>query len=166
MRKRHSNEKGGSTLIEFVFVGVPLIFLLVSILAMGQVMWNYHSVNYAINSAARYVIVRGKNCGSCATVSGIANYIKSQGIGLSDSSFNVTLTSASGSAVTCNPLNTCYSNNSAWPSPPDNAPGSDVSISGKYTAKTPLSMFWPHAGKPQGFGGIYLVASSKQIIQY
>jgi hypothetical protein len=153
-------------MIEFVMIGIPVIFLIISVVAMGQVMWNYHSVSYAIQTATRYVIVRGKNCGSCATVGGIAHYIASQGIGLSDSSFNVTLTSASGTTVNCNPLKNCYSDSSAWPASPDNAPGSDVQISGQYAVKTALSMFWPEGGRSQRFGSIYLTAASKQIIQY
>ena len=147
-------------MLETVLVGIPLVFVLISIAEMGRAMWAYHTMAYAMNVAARYVVVHGKT----ATVSSVAHQIKQAAIGLSDSSLNVTLTSASGS-VNCTPLNSCYNNNNAWPPTSDNSAGNDIQISGKYPFHSALSMFWPHAGTV-AFAPIYLPANSKQAIQY
>lgn len=169
MLRRKQTQKGGSTLLEFTLVGIPIIFTLISTFELARGMWTYATSAYAIKEATRYVVVRGRGCttggNSCGvTVGNVANQIARAGIGLDSGTLNVTLTSASGS-VTCNPLSSCLSNGTAWPPATDNAPGADIQIAGQYGFRSALSMFWPGAGKVP-FATIKLPAYSRQAMQF
>jgi hypothetical protein len=161
----------GSIPLEFALVGIPLIFTMISIEEMSRGMWIYFSQAYAVNEGVRYVTVRGADCtsngNSCgATVGQIATQISNFGIGLVPGFWNVTLQSASSSnIVNCNPLSSCFTNNTAWPPPPDNAVGSTISITGSYPFTSALSMFFP-GGRAVSFGTYNLPAYSYQLIVY
>ena len=78
----------GSAMIEFTLVGIPMIFLLISIFEMSRAMWNYHTLAFAIREGTRYAVVHGSGCStdprnSCqATVAQVAQRIQDAGIGL------------------------------------------------------------------------------------
>ena len=156
-------------MLEFTLVGIPMVFVLISTIELARGMWTYHSMAYAIKEGARYVVVRGKGCtqngNSCGTtVSAIAHQIAYAGIGLDAGTLNAQLMSASGN-VTCNPLNSCYENNTAWPPVNDSAPGADIEISATYGFRSALSMFWPGAGSVP-FAPVKFPAYSRQAIQF
>lgn len=54
--------RGGNAMIEFVLVGIPLIFVLISIFEMARGMWLYHTLAYSVKEGVRYTIVHGQNC--------------------------------------------------------------------------------------------------------
>jgi hypothetical protein len=47
MRTRKQRQRG-SAMIEFTLVGIPMIFLLISIFEISRAMWNYHTLAFAI----------------------------------------------------------------------------------------------------------------------
>jgi len=147
---------GGSALLEFVFVGITLIFTLISIVEMSRGMWNYHTLEYAVKASASYASVHGATCSitpnACSVhVSDVVNVFRIAAIGVPMSQVRLTLTTASGGATTCNPVSTC-SSNAAWSNmwPPstnsDNAIGQAIVIRADYTFRSALAMFVPGRG--------------------
>jgi len=75
-------------MIEFTLVGIPMIFLLISIFEISRAMWNYHTLAFAIREGTRYAAVHGSGCSAdpratpCqATVAQVAQRIQDAGIG-------------------------------------------------------------------------------------
>jgi Flp pilus assembly protein TadG len=166
MRKR----RRGSTLVEFTLVGIPMMFVVISIFEMSRGMWNYHTLNQAVKVGTRYASLHGQECtldgNSCGgTVQQIAQQIANAAVGLPPQAFNVTLTSATAAAVTCAPLSSCLTNSAAWPPTPDNADGMDIQISAIYPFHSALSMFWP-GSKAVAFSVVNFGAYSRQTIQF
>jgi len=154
-------------MVEFALVGVPLVFILVSTAEMARGMWNYQTLAFSVRAGARYASTHGKGCsGSCTvTVSNVAHSIAAAAVGLAPGNFNVVLTSATASPVSCTPLSNCYSNNTTWPPSADSAPGLDIRISGTYQFVSALSMLWPGDGTVP-FGTFTLGAWTRQPIQF
>lgn len=164
-----TNSQKGNSLLEFTLIGIPLVFVLISIFELSRAMWNYHTMAYAVNEAARLAVVHGKGCSdsgnSCAIkVSDVAQRIAVSGIGLVRSNLNVTLSSASGN-VNCAPLSNCFTNTAVWPPASDNAAGMNIGVSAQYTFYSALAMLWPSAGSVP-FGGITFSAFARQRIQF
>lgn len=151
----------GSILVEFVLVGIPLLFIVIGLEEMARGMWQYHTLQYAVKMANAYASVHRATCGtspnSCTVdVSAVIGVFQTNAIGIPMSNVAVTLTSENNSA-TCSQVSTC-STSSSWSTqwPPsadgDNAVGNWIKFRADYTFKTALSMFWPGAGKPLSFG--------------
>src|ERR1051325_6804549 len=103
MKRRRSGEHGGSSFLEFVLVGVPVIFVLFSTFEMARGMWSYHSLAYAVREGTRYAIVHGSDCASSpnsctVTIANIASVIKKAGVGLDGSALSLTFTPNTGGA--------------------------------------------------------------------
>jgi hypothetical protein len=152
---------GGNAMIEFVLVGIPLLFVCISIEEMARGMWQYHTLQYAVKMANNYAAVHGATCAtspnSCTVnVSNVVGVFATNAIGVPMSNVAVTLTSENNSA-TCSQVSTC-STSSSWSTqwPPsangDNAVGNWIKFRADYTFNTALSMFWPGAGTPVSFG--------------
>jgi hypothetical protein len=159
-------------MVEFCLAGIASVTMLISTVSLCFAMWNYHTLAFAIHEATRYAAVRGKGCtypgNTCSvTVDNIAHKIATNAIGVPPGSVNVTLTTDSGAATSCNPLNSCYGNATVWPpgSNSDNRIGKNITISAKYHVQTPLVFFWPGAGS-QGFRAIWFPASSTQKVLF
>ena len=159
-------------MVEFAFAGIASMFLMISTVEVSRGMWNYHTLAYAVREGGRYASFHGKGCtnpgNSCSvTVGDIANQIANAAIGVDASQLNVTLTTPSGAATNCNPLNSCFTSAAVWPpsASNDNAPGGSITISAQYTFQSALAMLWPGA-KPPSFGAIVFPASSTQIIMF
>ena len=173
MSRNRNARSRGSTLLEFTFVGIPLIFVLISTVEMARGMWTYHTLAYAVKEGTRYAVVHGQNCAkppnSCTvTISQIAGVIQSAGVGLAGDTLSLTFTDAGGTATTC-ALNTCIASytTAAWPPSTENAPGLKVKISGVYPFASVLAMFWPGAGRPMnGMATINFPATSRESIQF
>jgi len=162
----------GSTIVEFSLAGIAAIFLLISTFNLAMGMWNYHTLAFAVHEGTRYVAVRGKGCtqpgNSCSvSVGTIAQKIASLGIGLPSNSVIVTLTTDSGVATSCSPLNTCFSNTTIWPpsTNSDNKVGKSVTIAATYHFTSPILFFWP-GNTPQTVGQVWFPASSTQMIMF
>jgi Flp pilus assembly protein TadG len=159
-------------MVEFTLVGIPAMFLLVSIFEVSRGMWNYHALAYAVNAGARYAAVHGASCSqpgyACGiTVKDVADKIASAAIGMPPNLLNATLTSDTG-AISCNPLNTCQSGATSattWPPSPNNAPGQEILVKATYTFRSAIAIFWP-GSRPNQFGVATLGAESRQVIQF
>jgi Flp pilus assembly protein TadG len=173
MINRRHRERGGSSLIEFTLVGIPMIFVLISTFEMARGMWIYHSVAHAVKEATRYASVHGENCrtspNDCGvTIGNIATVLKNAGPALIPSQLTVTFTPSAGSSTT-GTLATLVSNNTAWPpvSPTGtNAIGQPITIAAKYPFRSAIAMFWPGTASQGGPGLVYLPASSTDRIQF
>lgn len=173
-----SNRRSGSAMIEFVLVGIPLIFVLISIFEMARGMWLYHTLAYAVKEGVRYSVVHGQNCwtapNNCkVTVQDIARRVLDSGVGLVPEDLNMMLgagncngaTGLCSSQVTCNPATGCLADTNFWPAYPDNQPGLDVMFRVQYPFRSAIAMFWP-GSRPQQFGLFTFSASSRETIQF
>ena len=166
-RKRHQK---GNTALEFVLVGIPMIFIFLSIVEISRGMWIYHTLAYAVREGVRYASVHGVGCASpntCqVTIGNITNVIQSAGVGLDPSAVTLTFTSANGSASTDTMTNQA-SSTTTWPPAGSNVAGQNVQISAKYPFRTFLAVFWTGAGSGLNDSAVfYLPASSTEPIQY
>jgi Flp pilus assembly protein TadG len=170
MAKSRSRRKG-STMLEFVLVGIPIIFVLISIFEISRGMWIYHSMAYAVREGARYAAVHGKGCADApnacqVTIGQITSVIQAAGSGLPAGTTTVTFTPASGSVSSDTMVNQLAST-TVWPPSGANAPGKDVQIKMTYPLRTILAVFWVGAGRPLNDSGVFnLGASSTQPIRF
>lgn len=147
-----------------------MVFLLVSLIQMSVTMWYYHTLAEAVSYATRVAASRGAGCAgkTCATTIGsMAQVVASRAIGLPSSAINVTFSSSAAgtTAVTCNPLSSCLTNATAWPSVAANTAGTDLTIRASYAATLPMAMFAPKWGA-QRFNNGTLAAQSRQMVVY
>jgi len=173
---RHWNGRRGNSLVEFTLVGIPVIFLLISIFEMSRGMWMYHTLAHAVREGVRFTVVRGNDCNlppnNCAaTIGAIATRIRDAAVGLPPADLiNVTFRSPT-RTITCATLAACLSSGTYWPA---SAPGAAadsggqpvtgwVEISAQYRFRSMIAMFWPGAS-PVTFGTVTLPASSRQTI--
>jgi len=160
----------GQSMLEFVLTGIPATFVLICVVQMGLGMWQYHTLNSALQQAGRYVVVRGRGCtqngNSCGvTLGNIAKQISTYAVGMPAGLLNVTLTPPAGAATSCNPLSACFTNATAWPPAPYNGPGMTFTITGSFKFNPAIGMVWP--GSPaSGFGTFVLSASTAQVIMF
>ena len=160
--RSRAGRRANSTL-EFTLVGIPLIFTLISVEEISRGMWIYTTLASTVARTARYISVRGKDC-ACLTLGQIATQITQTGTGLDAAQLQLTLTGASGS-TSCNPLNTCSSSATAWPSASDGTPGNNIQLKAVLPFKSALVMFWPGV-QPTSIGTVNLNATSTQQIEY
>jgi len=52
----------GQALVEFTLVGIPLIFVLISVFEISRGMWVYHTLAHSVREGVRYASVHGNNC--------------------------------------------------------------------------------------------------------
>jgi len=167
----------GNSIIEFTLVGIPLIFVLISVFQMSCGMWLYHTLAFAVRAGTRYAIVHGVNCARnantyCVTVSNIAAVVNRAAPGLDPNQMTVTLTPSSGPATTDTLANlmmsSTYSTTTWPPSSPTgtNAVGQPVTISVVYPINSGISMFWLGTTPTDAHGRFYLPASSTDLIQF
>src|ERR1019366_4410055 len=140
-------KRRGSALIEFTIAAVPVIFVTLSIIEMSLESWKFETMVYAIEVAARYACAHGRTCtkngNACTiTVGNVATVINTQAPSLNPALLNVTLATHSGTAATCNPLNSCLSTATQFPSAIDNGVGYDITITATYPMHNPLPMMW------------------------
>lgn len=167
---RRRNRQKGSTILEFVFVGIALIFIFISVFEIARGMWMYHSLAYGVREGVRYAAMHGKDCASpntCqVTIGTITGVIRSAALGVDPTTVTLTFTPASGTATT-DTMTNLASNTTTFPPSSSNAQGQTVKISAKYSFRTILSIFWVGDGSPLNDNGtFYLCASSAEPIQY
>ena len=171
MRNPTRTKQRGAGILEFTLAGIPLIFVMISVIETGRGMWNYHTLARAVSKSARFAAMRGEGCGganSCrVTVGTLTNKVASEGIGLLPAHLNVTLVTDSGAVTTCNPVTTCTSSTTLWPPSTngDNTKGKKVTITAQYGFRSALAMFWPGKGVVQ-FGSVTFPAASTQLILF
>jgi Flp pilus assembly protein TadG len=170
--------RSGNAMLEFTLVGIPMIFILISVFEMARGMWVYHTLAYAVKEGARFAIVHGQNCGVrpniCEiTVGQLTTRIKDAGVGLMPQDLAVALyygdvNDGAAASVTCNPLASCLANGNFWPDPanPGAQVGQLISIRGAYPFRSALSMFWPGNYGPVKFMTVNFGATSTEEIQF
>ena len=156
-------------MIEFTIIGLPLIFLTISIIECALAMWQYHTLEYCVTTTARYVITHGRTCSqngnNCTvTLGDVASLMKNQAIALDATKLDVALYTQSGT-TTCYPLSTCLSNTSQFPSAVDNGVNLDVKIVASYPVANPFPFFWPGSSATSG-RTFRLGATSRQRIVF
>ena len=60
------SKRRGQALVEFTFVGIPMIFILISVFEMSRGMWIYHTLTYAVKEGTRVAMVHGQDCVTAA----------------------------------------------------------------------------------------------------
>lgn len=163
-------DEKGNAVIEMTLVGIPMIFLLISIFEIARGMWAYDTLAYAVRETTRYAIVHGQNCSvspnSCTvTVGNLASRLRDAGIGLPSDQLNVTLQSLTDNIV-CNPISSCLSSSTVFPSSGANGIGNPITISATYRFKSAIAMFWTGETAPVAFAAVSLPASSTDYIQF
>ena len=166
---RPVGRRRGDALIEFTLIGIPVIFLTISIVEISLAMWQYHSLAYSVDIAARYAITHGRGCtqngNSCSvTLGNVATVLQNQALALDSGKMNVTFYTHS-TTTSCNPLNTCTSNATTFPNSTDNGVNLDVKIVATYPVANPFPLLWP--GSSGSSGGLFtLGATSRQRIVF
>jgi Flp pilus assembly protein TadG len=168
--KRRFGGRRGSTAIEFVMAGIPMIMMIISIVEISRGMWIYDTLVHSVDSVTRHLVVRGYDCATyvsnCAlTVGAYARDLASAANGLDPGQLNVTFTSDSLTTVTCNPLSSCFSDATAWPPTVDNGRNKDVWVSATFPFQSALTMFF-FGSSPVQFGTFTLSAKTHQQILF
>lgn len=160
----------GNALIEFTLLGIPMIFILVSIVSVSVDMWEYQNLAWATDQTARYATMHGATCGqngnSCtANVGTMANYFISAASALNSGSVAVSFTDGSGVATACNPVNSCTANSTQFPGASYNSVGSDIKVTATYNLSNPIALFWPSGGSVAA-RSFTVGATSRQRIEF
>jgi Flp pilus assembly protein TadG len=175
MRKRKHNRQGNS-LLEFTLVGIPLMFVLISIVEMSRGMWIYHSLAYGVKEGTRYTAVRGQNyirlTGNSVTYQQVCNAIVNSAPGVISNQLSLTFQSFSGSNGPYT-ANNCPT--TAWPPIGidsngnnfiDNQPGEAITITATYPFQSAISMFWPGKTKGIQIPTITFPAAASEVMQF
>jgi hypothetical protein len=167
MRKFGSRK--GNAALEFVMTGVPLIFMIISVVEISRGMWVYDTLVHAVESTTRDMAVRGYDCStyvaSCPqTIGGYAQLFNKWAIGLDPSQVSVTFESVS-HTVACSPLNSCYSNSTSWPPTGDNARNLDIWVIATMPFNSALGMY-TFGSAPVLFSKFTFSAKSHQQILF
>jgi len=160
----------GSTILEFVLVGIPIIFIFICIFEMSRGMWNYHSIAFGVREGTRYAAMHGVDCNtpnSChVTIGTITGVIRANATGIDPATVTLTFTPASGSA-TSGTMSSLASSSTIFPPIAANAQGQNVKISANYAFQSILAVFWVGAGRGANYSGTFnLYTSSAEPIQY
>ena len=145
-RKR---ERGGA-MVEFTLTGIPLLFMIISIIQMSIGMWHYHTLQYAVKEAGAYLAIHGSSTGYCKSnscqIQNVASVLQQDAIGIPSSAVTVTFTPISsadhataGTAYTCT-LSNCVSDATVWPVSGYNSVGSEFEIKALYQWSNALGM--------------------------
>ena len=169
------DRRRGSSMLEFTLVGIPLIFVLISIFEMARGMWVYATLAHAVREATRLAIVHGQNCATTPnqcqiSVAAIAGRIRDAGVGLELDQTTVTMRTLAGNTVISSvPSATLASlltqTGVMFPSGAGAGPGNDVEISATYQFRSAIAMFWPGAGPGLNYPAFNLPATSRDRIQ-
>jgi Flp pilus assembly protein TadG len=177
MAKRH-NRRRGSAVIEFAMVGVPLLFMWISIFQVAMGAWRYHTLQYAVKMASAYMATHGADCSSgsntCSiTIANAATVLENAAVGIPPSMVSVTftpyladhVTAAGGSyPVTCT-LSSCVTNSTAYPPANYGCVGCDIRVQATYTYVCGLALWIPGGGS-QSFGTYNFVSDTQQPITF
>jgi len=171
----------GNAVIEFTLVGIPIIFVLISIFELARGIWIYHTLAHAIKEGTRYAVVHGNNCvaapNTCAaTIQMIAARIRDAGVGLEPGQLRLTFISST-RTIAENTLTAYLANTQCWPihatcacgpaaCDAGGSAGMDLTITGTYPFQSAIVMFWPGAGGGINFGTYVLPAASTDRIQF
>jgi len=174
----------GQSLIEFTFVGIPMIFVLISVFEISRGMWVYHTLAYSVKVGVRYAAVHGINCattpdnsnnclvnmGPANTAGTIAYVIRQAATGLDPATTTLTFIDVGGAQTSCTLADGSCSA-TTWP-PYDatgatslDAVGRLIRIDIRTPFKSAIAMLWP-GSSPVSFASGTLGATSQDYIQF
>ena len=171
---------GGQSLVEFTLVGIPLIFVLVSVFEVSRGMWIYHTLAHAVRDGVRYASVHGYNCtnnnNTCTvTMRQVAAVIRDAAVGLDPAKTNLNFytfaTSTTtkvqvGSQCTLDTTTNPCSTTNTFPPPACNTPKAcQVEIDITTPSNSAIAMLWP-GSSPVSFASGILGATSADAVQY
>jgi Flp pilus assembly protein TadG len=167
---RRFGSRKGSPSIEFLMAGIPLLFMIISVVELSRGMWIYETLAHAVETTTRDMAVRGYECATYVTncpqtIGSYAQVFGKWAIGLDPGQLAVTFTSNSGTTVTCNPLSSCNNNVTAWPPNGDNHQNLHVYVTATFPFRSAISMFF-FGSAPVAFGTFTFSAKSHQQIQF
>jgi hypothetical protein len=168
----------GNTLVEFTLIGIPVVFILLSIFEMSRMMWTYHTLAHAVKEGVRYAVVhgdlRGKAClpspapPCVSTVASVATAIRDSGVGLIPNQLRLSMRSGA-TVIATNSVPQLISTGGATVFPPagfDGEQGVDVTVTATYNFFSVIALFWPGAGPYIQYGNVTLPASSTERIEF
>jgi Flp pilus assembly protein TadG len=172
----------GSTLVEFTFTGIPLIFVWLSTVQIALGMWHYHTMQYAVKTTGAYIAMHGSSCASpntCTiTIANVAAVMKYASIGIPASTLQMTFNAVSSadhktvtSTISClltnaaTPASGCDQNSTARLPAGSNSPGSEFEIQALFQWNAAIGMYAPGSA-PMQFGSFLLPAYTHQIVLF
>lgn len=167
--RKHS--RLGSATLEMTLVGIPVLFVLISIIEVSRGMWIYHTLAHAVREGTRYTIVHGVDCktstNSCqVTVANIASVIQNAAVGLYDSdNFQIQMHSTTDDTGLIT-MTSALANTTVFPSGGGDAIGQPITFTATYPFQSAIAMFWPGAGPGMNFATVKLPASSQELVQF
>lgn len=168
---RRRSLRRGQSIIEFTFVGIPLMFVLISIFEMSRGMWMYHTLAHATKTAVRYSIVHGQNCGAptgntcLRTIGHIATEFKNAAVGIDEATTMLTFISAAGTIGPRSLTVSLGDNATQWPPAGGNAPSQILTIEAVTPFRSAIALFWP-GSSPVTIGRVNLPARSSDRVAY
>jgi Flp pilus assembly protein TadG len=143
---RRLNGEAGSTLVEFAFVFMLLMAMLLGIVDFGRALYAYHFISGAARQATRWAAVNGATCGAPP---------------LGDNSCTAPITCSSGSCTPCTNYGSCLA---ATPADVRNyvkmlAQGADIDSSGTDCGGSACLVTTP-TWNPAGSGGPTVCATT------
>ena len=170
LQQSSRNRRRGNATIEMTLVGIPLIFVLISIFEMARGMWVYHTLAYAIKEGTRYTIVHGVDCSTApnacsVTVGQIAAKIRDAGVGLDPGVLQVRMQSLTDD-TSLQTLTNLLSNASNFPTGAGASRQAPITFTAQYSFSSAISLFWPGAGRGIVFPTFTFPASSQESIQF
>jgi TadE-like protein len=173
------NLRRGATTIEMTLVGIPIIFILISVFEISRGMWMYNTAAHAVREGLRFAVVHGVDCvnnppgviNDCAkTAAQVAAVIRFDGVGLDPANTRLTFRAPSGTGgFQCTLAGTQIgggtSCSAVWPPNPFNARGTPLEIVITTPFNSALAMFWPGT-RPASFATVNLWANSIDTVQF
>ena len=128
----------GQTLVEFTFVGIPIIFVLISVFEMSRGMWMYHTLAYSVKQGVRFAIVHGASTSDPMSGDASSTPWPACTTPATGSLLSTVQTYAAASLHSTSSMNiyACYPDGS-------NKPGSAVQVSVNYPYQPLFGLGWP-----------------------
>jgi len=189
MKSRRTHPESGNAMIEFILVGIGLMFMLFSVFEMCRGVWIYTTLAHAIKAGTRYAVVHGKSCivqpNNCPsgslTVAAVAQEIQRNARALQPAKISITAMTVNAYSVAGTPCagaasgiclsglltdTTHYFPLDSLITPTAGSPGDLVTISATYPFNTFMSMFWPGSRAVGPFGLFNLPAIGQQKVEF
>jgi len=166
----------GNAFLEFTLLGIPILFVLISIFEVSRAMWQYDTFGHALREGARFAAVHSNNCGvfpnfCTTTVADVADRILEFGPGIVpadvlDIEFIWGDVDTGDVQFTCTTLENCLTSTDEWPrGSPGGITGQPITIRAMYRFRTAIALFWPGSA-PVAVGSFELPASSTEMVHY
>ncbi len=172
-----TRNRRGTAMLEFTLMGIPLIFIWISIVQLAFGMWRYHTLQYAVKLSAAYVSVHGKDCATPNTcliqIKDAATVLQRAATGIPPREISLTFraykaidhTTVSPTVVTCT-LDNCLNDTTQWPPAAYSEPFKyDVEIHATYRFRSALGMVIPGTHAVH-FGTYDFPAETQQMILF